>query len=65
MDVANQHMNADIDFDLPYLITATFEIAPDAYESNDKSYEAFTLEPRQPDDQWHLSSDWRSGLVRR
>lgn len=41
-----EHMNADIDFDLPYLITATFKIAPDAYESNDKSYEAFTLEPR-------------------
>ncbi|WP_164545409.1 S8 family serine peptidase [Paenibacillus albus] len=31
---------------LPYLLTSTFEIAPDAYEVNDKQYQAFTLSPR-------------------
>lgn len=31
---------------LPYLLTSSFEIAPDAYEMNDKQYQAFTLSPR-------------------
>ncbi|SEN62883.1 S8 family serine peptidase [Paenibacillus sp. OV219] len=31
---------------LPYLLTSTFEIAPDAYEINEKQYQAFTLSPR-------------------
>ncbi|GGF91758.1 hypothetical protein GCM10010916_06370 [Paenibacillus abyssi] len=30
---------------LPYLLTADFQIAPDAYEVNDKNYEAYTLTP--------------------
>ncbi|RAP73972.1 S8 family serine peptidase [Paenibacillus montanisoli] len=31
---------------LSYLLTSTFEIAPDAYEINDKPYQAFTLKPQ-------------------
>lgn len=31
---------------LPYLLTASFEIAPDAYEVNDKFFQAHTLQPR-------------------
>jgi len=31
---------------LPYLLTATFKHAPDAYENNDKQHQAFTLSPR-------------------
>lgn len=41
-----QHMNKDNDIKLPYLLTSSFRIAPDAYESNDKSYEAYTLQSR-------------------
>ncbi|NIK79390.1 subtilisin family serine protease [Paenibacillus castaneae] len=32
--------------DLPYLLTSTFTMKPDEYEKNDKSYEAYTLQPR-------------------
>ncbi|WP_091224984.1 S8 family serine peptidase [Paenibacillus sp. BC26] len=31
---------------LPYLLTSSFEIAPDSYEVNDKQYQAFTLKPQ-------------------
>ncbi|WP_256252839.1 S8 family serine peptidase [Paenibacillus sp. UNC496MF] len=31
---------------LAYLLTSSFEIAPDAYEVNDKPYQAYTLPPR-------------------
>jgi hypothetical protein len=31
---------------LPYKLTSTFAMGPDDYERNDKSYEAFTLQPR-------------------
>lgn len=41
-----QYMNAEISLKLPYLLTASFRMAPDSYEQNDKSYEAFTLQPR-------------------
>lgn len=38
-------MNKDNDLKLPYLMTTTFRMEPDSYESNDKSYEAYTLQP--------------------
>ena len=41
-----QHMNSEVDLKLPYLLTVTFNMAPDSYEQNDKSYEAYTLQPR-------------------
>ncbi|SFF24170.1 S-layer homology domain-containing protein [Paenibacillus catalpae] len=41
-----QYMNSETDQKLPYLMTATFNMAPDSYEQNDKSYEAYTLQPR-------------------
>ncbi|MDQ0061989.1 subtilisin family serine protease [Paenibacillus harenae] len=31
---------------LPYVLTSTFTMEQDAYEANDKSYEAYTLQPR-------------------
>ncbi|GGD92557.1 hypothetical protein GCM10010911_58970 [Paenibacillus nasutitermitis] len=31
---------------LPYLLTSTFQMSPDAYEKNDKQYSGFTLAPR-------------------
>ncbi|CAH1193233.1 hypothetical protein PAECIP111893_00409 [Paenibacillus plantiphilus] len=31
---------------LPYLLTSTFNVSPDEYESNDKQYEASTLAPK-------------------
>jgi hypothetical protein len=31
---------------LPYLLTSAFEIGPDAYEKNDKQYQASSLKPR-------------------
>ncbi|GLX70144.1 hypothetical protein MU1_44900 [Paenibacillus glycanilyticus] len=39
------YMNTDTDQKLPYLLTASFAMAPDSYELNDKSYEAYTLQP--------------------
>lgn len=39
-------LNRSADEELPYLLTATFTIKQDDYEKNDKSYEAFTLQPR-------------------
>ncbi|BBH23871.1 hypothetical protein Back11_52160 [Paenibacillus baekrokdamisoli] len=41
-----QFFNQQLKQSLPYLLTSTFEIAPDAYEKNDKPYQAFTLAPR-------------------
>ncbi|MCM3628070.1 S8 family serine peptidase [Paenibacillus glycanilyticus] len=41
-----QYMNAENDLKLPYLLTASFAMAPDSYEQNDKTYEAYTLQPR-------------------
>ncbi|WP_258171045.1 S8 family serine peptidase [Paenibacillus sp. R14(2021)] len=38
--------NGSIKQKLPYLLTSAFDIAPDAYEMNDKQYQAFTLQPR-------------------
>ncbi|WP_225446555.1 S8 family serine peptidase [Paenibacillus rhizovicinus] len=31
---------------MAYLLTSSFQIAPDAYEMNDKQYQAFTLQPK-------------------
>ncbi|WP_238404241.1 S8 family peptidase [Paenibacillus paridis] len=42
MELINQSSNDD----LPYLLTSTLTMKPDEYETNDKSYEAFTLQPR-------------------
>jgi subtilisin family serine protease len=39
-------MNKYSTLDLPYMLTSSFIIKQDAYESNDKSYEAYTLQPR-------------------
>ncbi|WP_235548762.1 S8 family serine peptidase [Paenibacillus sp. Soil522] len=39
-------INQSSDDDLPYLLTSTFTIKQDDYEKNDKTYEAFTLQPR-------------------
>ncbi|CAM3344932.1 S8 family serine peptidase [Paenibacillus lupini] len=41
-----QYMNKENDLKLPYLMTTMFRMKPDSYESNDKSYEAYTLQPR-------------------
>ena len=41
-----QFFNQQLKQKLPYLLTSTFEIAPDDYETNDKIYQAFTLAPR-------------------
>ena len=41
-----QLFNQQLKQKLPYLLTSTFEIAPDDYETNDKIYQAFTLAPR-------------------
>ncbi|WP_253944686.1 S8 family serine peptidase [Paenibacillus sp. NEAU-GSW1] len=39
-------INSNISAKVPYLMTASFQMGKDSYESNDKSYEAFTLQPR-------------------
>ncbi len=41
-----QFFNQQLKQKLPYLLTSTFDIAPDDYETNDKIYQAFTLAPR-------------------
>ena len=42
LELINQSSNDN----LPYLLTSSFTIKPDEYEKNDKSYEAYTLQPR-------------------
>lgn len=39
-------INPTNNVDLPYLLTSSFTIKADEYEKNDKSYEAYTLQPR-------------------
>ena len=39
-------INQSSDDHLPYLLTSAFTIKQDDYEKNDKTYEAFTLQPR-------------------
>ncbi|WP_337103924.1 S8 family peptidase [Paenibacillus sp. YIM B09110] len=39
-------MNQYSTLGLPYMLTSSFIMKQDAYESNDKSYEAYTLQPR-------------------
>jgi len=58
---------------LPYLLTADYHIYADAYESNDKSYEASPLQPRsqiiegtfskQGDRDWYVVEFKRSGTL--
>ncbi|MGG1634744.1 S8 family peptidase [Paenibacillus sp. NRS-1760] len=42
LELINQSSNDE----LPYLLTSTFTMKPDDYEKNDKSFEAYTLQPR-------------------
>lgn len=59
---------------LPYLLTSDFHMQPDAYESNDKSYAASTLQPRSQtitgtfdklgDRDWYVVNFKRSGTLR-
>ncbi|OMF37344.1 peptidase S8 [Paenibacillus sp. FSL H8-0548] len=41
-----EQINQNSSEDLPYLLTATFVMKADEFETNDKSYEAFTLLPK-------------------
>ncbi|QKS47987.1 S8 family serine peptidase (plasmid) [Paenibacillus cellulosilyticus] len=64
----------DRDDKLPYLLTSDFHMNPDAYESNDKSYAAATLQPRsqvitgnfdkQGDRDWYVVNFKRSGTLK-
>lgn len=59
---------------LPYLLTSDFQMNADAYESNDKSYAASTLQPRsqvvtgtfdkQGDRDWYVVNFKRSGTLK-
>ncbi|WP_225442592.1 S8 family serine peptidase [Paenibacillus lycopersici] len=45
-DFEVRFFNGNVKQKLAYMLTSSFQIAPDAYEMNDKQYEAFTLQPK-------------------
>lgn len=69
-----QFMNSDNGARQPYLLDSSFIMKPDAYESNDQTYEAFALSPRsqtvvgnfhqKADRDWYAITFKQSGTLR-
>ncbi|WP_081735494.1 S8 family peptidase [Paenibacillus gorillae] len=72
--VLMEAINAGNNTRLPYMLNVSFRMAEDAYESNDKTYSAFTLQPRSQtingsfhqtaDRDWYVINFTHSGTLR-